>query len=112
MNVAGFTWGGSGGSGYSEFSFPTAIYVDSNGTMYILDSNNYRVVKWLRGEPLGFPVVGNRGAGSTLDKIGSSYGIYLDNQANIYVSEYSNHRVTKWYNGNTTAGILVSIVFI
>ena len=90
-NVAGFTWA-AGCSGYSEFSYPTSIYVDLNGTMYILDSN-YRVVKWLPGQPLGFSVVGNRGSGSTLDKIGTSYGLYLDNQANIYVSEYSNHRV-------------------
>jgi hypothetical protein len=36
-NVAGFTWSGSGGSGYSEFSYPTAIYVDLTGIMYILD---------------------------------------------------------------------------
>jgi hypothetical protein len=109
-NVAGFTWSGSGGSGYSEFSYPTAIYVDLTGIMYILDYGNYRVVKWLPGQPLGFSVAGNHGSGSTLDKIGASYGLYLDNQGNIYISEYSNHRVSMWYNGNTTAGVIVSSV--
>ena len=78
--------------------------------MYILDLNNYRVVKWLPGQPLGFAVAGNHGAGSTLDKIGASYGIYLDIQGNIYISEYSNHRVSMWNNGNTTAGSVVSSV--
>ena len=110
VNVAGYT--SAGGTGFSELSYPTAISVDVNGTMYILDTNNYRVVKWLRGEPLGFSVVGNRGPGSTLDKISTSYGMYVDEQMNIYVSEYANHRVTKWFNGNTTAGVLVSITAI
>jgi len=110
VTIAGFTSSGTGGNGYSEFSYPSSIYVDLTGIMYILDTGNYRVVKWLPGQPLGFSVVGNRGSGSTLDKIGTSYGLYLDNQANIYVSEYSNHRVTMWYSGNTTAGIVVSNV--
>jgi hypothetical protein len=80
--------------------------------MYILDYINYRVVKWLPGQPLGFSVAGNHGSGSTPDKIGASYGLYLDNQGNIYISEYSNHRVSMWYNGNTTAGVVVSTIVL
>ena len=110
INVAGYGW--SGGTGFSELFYPTAISVDVNGTMYILDTNNYRVVRWLRGEPLGFSVAGNRGPGATLDKISTSYGMYVDEQMNIYVSEYANHRVTKWFNGNATAGVVVSITAI
>lgn len=110
VNVAGYTL--AGGSGFSELSYPIAIRVDRNGTIYILDYYNYRVVKWLRGEPLGFSVVGNRGAGSTVDKISTSYGIDLDEQMNIYVSDCGNHRVTMWSNGNTTAGVVVSIALI
>ena len=75
--------------------------------MYIMDTLNYRVVKWLYGHPLGFTVAGGRGLGNTFDKIGTAYAIYLDNQSNIYISEYSNHRVTKWTAGNTASGILV-----
>jgi hypothetical protein len=97
------------GSGLSEFNRPSSIYVDLNGTMYIMDTNNYRVVKWLPGQPVGSTVAGGHGAGSTLDKIGISYGIYLDNQQNIYISEYSNHRVTRWLYGNTVAGVVVCI---
>lgn len=77
--------------------------------MFIMDTANYRVVKWLAGQPLGFSVAGNRGSGTTLDKLGTSYGIYVDDQYNVYVSEYSNHRVTQWSNGNTAAGVIVRI---
>jgi hypothetical protein len=105
VTVAGFTLGG--GSGYSEFNGPTSIYVDSTGIMYIMDRSNYRVVKWLPGQPLGFTVAAGA-SGSTLDKIGLSYGIYLDDQSNIYISDYTYNRVTMWLNGNTTTGFLVS----
>ena len=105
VTVAGLSF--NAGAGFSDLNYPYAIALDLNSTMYILDTTNYRVVKWLYGQPLGFAVVGGRGLGSTLDKIGTSYALYLDDQSNIYVSENSNHRVTKWTAGNTAFGVLV-----
>ncbi len=75
--------------------------------MYIVDSYNYRVLKWTSGDPLGYVVAGGNGNGAAFTQMGMSYGIYVDSQLNIYVSEYGNNRVTKWSNGNTTAGVLV-----
>ncbi|CAF4348721.1 unnamed protein product [Rotaria sp. Silwood2] len=106
VTVAGFTT--AGGTSYSELSDPYSIFVDSDGTMFIMDTANYRVLKWYADQPLGFIVAGGRGSGTTLNKIGTSYAIYVDDQSNIYISEYSNHRVTLWFNGNTTAGIIVA----
>ena len=106
--VAGFTIGS--GSSRSELYCPTAIYVDPFGAMYILDSYNYRVLKWQNGEPLGTVIVGGRGSGTTFDKIARSLAMFVDSQYNIYVSEYANNRVTKWFNGNTTAGVLVLFI--
>lgn len=78
--------------------------------MYIVDTSNYRVLKWLNGQPLGFVVAGGRGSGSTPDKIGVSYAVCVDDQFNVYVSEYSNHRISMWMNGNTTAGNRVFLI--
>lgn len=75
--------------------------------MYILDTTNYRVLRWRLGEPLGYVVAGGRGAGSGLNQISTSYSMFVDSQANIYVSDSGNSRVTKWFSTNTTAGILV-----
>lgn len=110
--VAGFNL--AAGSGRSELYRPSAISVTSNGTMFILDTYNYRVLRWQIGDPIGTIVVNGRGAGSTYDKISRGYGIFVDAQLNIYVSEYDNHRVTLWYNGNNTVGLLVifNIVFL
>ena len=104
-NIAGFT--NAGGSGFSELNGPTAIFITSDGIMYIFDSLNYRVQKWIIGEPLGFTVAGGGGLGTTLDKIAAGNGLYVDDQSNIYVSENNNNRVTLWTNGNTTVGRIV-----
>ena len=96
------------GSGYSELYNPSAIFVDANGTLYILDSRNYRVQKWLYGEPLGFTVAGGYGTGTTTDKISLSYGLFVDRQSNIYISDTGNHRVVLWQAGNTTRGRVVN----
>ena len=104
--IAGYT--AAGGSGLSEFNTPSAITLDVDGDMYILDNGNFRVVKWIQGQPLGFTVAGGRGTGATFDKIGTSYALCLDAQSNVYVSDWTNHRVTMWLDGNNTIGYLVS----
>ena len=106
--MAGFTL--AGGSGLNELYNPSAIFVTPNGTLYILDSTNYRVQRWASGEPLGFIVAGGRGLGTAYTQIGTSYGLYVDNQYNVWVSEYSNHRVTRWVVGNTATGTRVRIL--
>jgi hypothetical protein len=97
------------GTGYSELYYPTSIFVDSDGIMYILDQSNFRVVRWLPNEPLGFAVAGGHGYGATLDKMGYCNAIYLDDQSNIYISDSTFHRVTQWSNDNHTSGIRVRI---
>lgn len=98
---------GSWGTGRSELYNPYGIHVTDNGTMFILDTSNYRVLRWSSTEPLGTIVVNGRGSGTTLDRIGVSYAFFVDSQNNIFVSESSNHRVTRWAAGNNTAGALV-----
>ncbi|CAF4613494.1 unnamed protein product, partial [Rotaria socialis] len=105
ITIAGVT--GSAGGAYSQLYNPYAIYVDSNRAMFILDTTNYRVLKWQFGEPLGYVVAGGNGAGAALTQITTSYAMFVDAQSNVYVSEYSNHRVTLWLSTNTTSGILV-----
>lgn len=107
--VAGVT--SSAGSSYAQLYNPSTIYVNSFDTMFILDTSNYRVLKWQLGDQLGSVVVNGRGSGSTFDKIGTSYGMCFDNQNNIYISENSNHRVTLWSLSNNTVGQLVNFFF-
>ncbi|CAF4815581.1 unnamed protein product, partial [Rotaria sp. Silwood1] len=106
ITIAGSS--GSAGSAYAQLNSPHAIYVDSNRTMYILDTSNYRVLRWQFGDPFGYVVAGGNGAGAAFTQITTSHGMFVDSQSNVYVSEYGNHRVTLWLTTNTTSGILVA----
>ena len=85
--------------------YPSSVYVDNNNILYVLDNQNYRVLKWVNG--VVTTIAGGHGSGSTLDKIGTSYGMYIDANSNIYVSEFSNHRVTLWTAGNANSSQVV-----
>lgn len=106
--VAGMT--SVSGARLAELSSPYGIYVTPNETMFILDTNNYRVLRWQVGDPIGFVVAGGQGLGSLLTQIGTSYSLFVDSQYNVYVSESSNHRITIWRVTNTSFGQLVIII--
>ena len=98
---------GTAGSSLSELNSPYYVHVDPNRLMYILDTSNYRVLKWQLNEPLGFVVAGGNGNGAQLTQIGVSYSMFVDSNGNVYVSESSNHRVTFWSTTNSSYGVLV-----
>ena len=103
--VAGITL--NPGGSYSQLNNPSAIFVDANNQMYILDTSNCRVLRWLIGEPMGYPIAGDQGCGSALTQITTSYAMHVDQAKHIYVSEFSNHRVTFWSANNRSFGALV-----
>lgn len=98
---------GIAGSGRSELYNPYSISVTPNQTMFILDTTNYRVLRWQLNDAMGYVVAGGNGNGAGYNQIGVSYSLFVDNQYNVYVSENSNHRVTAWYARNITAGTIV-----
>ncbi|CAF1217815.1 unnamed protein product [Adineta ricciae] len=78
---------------------PEDIVVDKNGTIYITDAGNYRVVRWNSGEDDGEVLV---------DHI-QAVGVAQDNQGFIYISEYANGQVTKWnFNNEEFDGEIVA----
>lgn len=103
--IAGVTssWGGA----RSLLYYPHAIDVTESGTMFILDTYNYRVLRWQAGEPLGFLVAGGNGNGGGFNQIGLSYALFVDQQLNVFISDNAYHRVTRWSSSNTTSGVLV-----
>ena len=95
------------GSALAQLNSPSTIYIDPNRVMFILDTSNFRVVRWNFGEPRGHLVLGGNGNGAGLNQMGWSYGMFVDPQYNIYISDNSNHRVTLWLSTNRSFSILV-----
>ncbi|CAF1614150.1 unnamed protein product [Rotaria magnacalcarata] len=87
-------------------SNPCDLYVDNNNVLYILDTSNYRVLRWSNN--VVTVVAGGFGAGSTYDKMSTSYSMFIDASYNIYVSDYGNHRVALWSAGYPNMSQLVA----
>jgi len=80
--------------------------------MFIVDSSNYRIMKWNTGDSLGYIVAGGNGNGAGFNQFGLCYALFVDSSFNIYVSDNSYHRITFWSVSNTTSGILVRLIVI
>jgi gliding motility-associated-like protein len=100
----------AGGNGYgsapNQLSTPTGIFVDTNGNLYICDTDNNRIQKWAPGATSGNTVAGGN-FGNAANQLANPLGIYVDVAGNIYITDYNNYRVQKWLPG-ATSGITVA----
>ncbi|CAF3099447.1 unnamed protein product [Rotaria socialis] len=86
------------------------LYVDSNSTLYIADTGNHRVIKYLWNSTSGVVVAGGNGQGPEPNQLNGPYGIYIDEIHEIgaiYICDTFNHRIQKWMEG-ASAGITVA----
>ena len=97
------------GTASSQLFYPYGIALDSADSLYIADTYNSRVQKYLSGASSGVTVAGYaNGTFST-----ASSGLYqtihvaVDSNGNIYVADSGNHRVQFWSNRAST-GIIVA----
>ncbi|CAF1643113.1 unnamed protein product, partial [Adineta ricciae] len=57
--VAGRT--NDSGSAEDQLNYPRSVIVDDSGSIYVADTNNHRIMRWLKGATSGTLVVGGRG---------------------------------------------------
>ncbi len=97
----------SGVSDLSGINQPEGIHVDKNGSVYVADKFNHRILRWDLGAYEGVVVAGGNGAGSSLNQINTPWDIYVDADLNVYVADYPNHRIIRWAPG-ATEGVVVA----
>jgi len=89
--------GGNGyGSAANQLAAPTGLFIEGSN-LYICDTDNYRVQKWIIGASAGTTVA--RTSGNPL-------GVYVDGSKNIYVSDYTGYAVQKWLPGASSGTII------
>lgn len=92
--------GGNGAGGnQNQLNFPYSVFIDSNNTLYVTDTQNHRIQKWLSGATEGITIAGGNGAGSGLNQLNTPSCIYLDENQNLYVLDSFNARIQKWEIG-------------
>ena len=81
------------------------MYIDRNDTLYICDTDNNRIQKWIQGATSGTTVAGTVGntAGSTAILLQKPRDLNFDDNGFMYVIDYENHRVQR-FPPNSSAG--------
>ncbi|CAF2948712.1 unnamed protein product [Rotaria sp. Silwood2] len=103
VTVAGVT--GMNGSALNKLSSPMGIYVYPNdSSLYIADTGNQRIVKWLSGAVNGTIVAGATASpGLNPTSLSKPNSVFVDSMQNMYVVDLSNGRIQFFRNGSTTA---------
>ncbi|HWY40449.1 MAG TPA: hypothetical protein VNX27_06610 [Chthoniobacterales bacterium] len=90
--VAASMFEGGQGTANGQFDSPHGIAADSTGNIFISDTNNGRIEKFLLTGAF-VATFGTKGAG--YGQLGDPNGIAVDRTGDIYVAEASNHRIQK-----------------
>jgi hypothetical protein len=95
--VAGFSGDGAAATA-ATLNYPTAVAVDSNGNVYIADTNNHRIreiagttINTVAGD--GEQFYSGDGGAATAAGLDSPNGVAVDTAFNIYIGDTHNQRV-------------------
>jgi len=100
--------GGNGqGENLNQLDSPNYIFVDDDYTVYVSDTDNYRVVKWIKNAREGIIVAGGNSDGDSLNALDCPRGIFVDRLGRIYVSDCENNRVMRWCEGDEEGYLVV-----
>ena len=84
------------GHGLRELHEPTYLFVDEQTNLYISDSGNHRVIKWLQGSTGGTVVAGGNGQGNRFMQLSYPRGISVSQEGDVYVVDSLNNRIMRW----------------
>jgi gliding motility-associated-like protein len=106
--------GGNGnGSNSNQLSFPTSVFVDGSGNLYVADENNNRIQKFPPGSSNStnaITIAGGNGEGSAPNQFYAPNSIAVDKTGNIFVCDELNNRIQKFppNSDNQTNGVTVA----
>ncbi|UJR17383.1 hypothetical protein I4U23_004278 [Adineta vaga] len=75
---------------------PSGIFVDHLGSIYVCESSDHHVMRWLKDAPEGTVVVGGNGKGNQSNQLANPWSIYFDRIGSLYVLDKGNRRVQKF----------------
>ena len=105
-----------GGVGATTMNFPKGVAVDANGTLYVADTSNNRVLvfqtPWLDATAdlvLGQASLTAAAAGSGLAQLRAPEGVFVDTGGAVWVADTGNHRILKFTTIATGASAAFAI---
>jgi sugar lactone lactonase YvrE len=85
------------------------LHIDVNNNIYVTDSDNNQVVKYVPNDGVGVVLQPTNGPGSGANQLSGPFGNFMDGHQTLYVADAGNQRVQMWpagaISGITVAGI-------
>ena len=99
----------NGGTNATRMSFPEGVASDSSGNIWVVESNNNRVLEFLSGTGftngqaaavvLGQPDFTHIAPATTATGLNDPTGVAVDPSGNVWVADYGNNRVVEYARG-------------
>jgi hypothetical protein len=83
------------------------LHIDVNNNIFVTDSDNNQVIKFIPYSSLGVLVSGGGATGSAANQLNSLFGNFIDPNGTLYVADDENFRVMK-YLPRSLNGIIVA----
>jgi DNA-binding beta-propeller fold protein YncE len=87
----------SSGNGTDELNLPAAIIRDKNGSIYIVDERNHRVVSVTENDPNSIIIAGGT------DQLSGPIYLAFNREGDLYVSDSDSFRVQMFAKENDTS---------
>jgi sugar lactone lactonase YvrE len=94
------------GAALNQLAYPTGVFVDTVGAVYVSDRDNHRIMKFPPNsskDTLGTIVAGYNAPGSNSNQLHNPGGVFVDGDGAIYVADTYNHRIMMFTPGSTQA---------
>ena len=102
VTVAGREDGGAGDSA-DELNKPVGLYAARDGTLYVADTENHRIMKYAPNGGRNGTQIGD-GKGSGPRHLNSPNAVAVDEDMNtVYINDKQNQRIQLWREGGTDA---------
>ncbi|CAF4469685.1 unnamed protein product [Rotaria socialis] len=95
---------GVAGSDLRSLRYPVSIFIDNNDTLYVVDRDNHRIVKYFVNTSTGVLVAGTGTPGSTASELSSSKDVAIDQYGAVIVADSNNYRIQSFLSGIITSG--------
>ena len=108
-NTEGFTVAGredgESGDAVDELNKPVGLYAARDGTLYVADRQNHRVMRYTLGDGRNGTPIGD-GRGSESRQLDSPNAVVVDEATNaVYISDFENKRIQLWSDGGMNASV-------
>ncbi|CAF3471875.1 unnamed protein product [Rotaria socialis] len=89
---------------------PSSIFIDNDDdkTIYIVDSENDRIIKWKLNENDDKTLAGGNGKGKQMNQLIYPKDVIIDRENDSFIiSDYGNKRIMKWPRQNSGNGQII-----